>query len=150
MLDHTVLAAKKKYRLQLIVIILKNNLLYNRALDLIQEFRNIKQNNYKSQETFEQHFLRKSCITPMWIPNHWGAVWISPLCWNTGLSSKDVSPRPHPLGVSIMLTGALNTKPIKDGRAQGNHKGPGSKMTVTENSPFPKCESHSASCLFSA
>lgn len=59
MLDHTVLAAKKKYRLQLIVIILKNNLLYNRALDLIQEFRNIKQNNYKSQETFEQHFLRK-------------------------------------------------------------------------------------------
>lgn len=61
MLDHTVLAAKKKYRLQLIVIILKNNLLYNRALDLIQEFRNIKQNNYKSQETFEQHFLRKSC-----------------------------------------------------------------------------------------
>lgn len=48
MLDHTVLAAKKKYRLQLVVIILKNNLLYNRALDLIQEFRNIKQSNYKS------------------------------------------------------------------------------------------------------
>lgn len=54
------LAAKKKYRLQLTVIILKDNLLYNRALDLIQEFRNIKQNNYKNQETFEQHFLRKS------------------------------------------------------------------------------------------
>ena len=49
MLGHTVLlAAKKKYRLQLVVLILKNNLLYNRALDLIQEFRNIKQNNYKS------------------------------------------------------------------------------------------------------
>lgn len=39
---------KKKYRLQLVIIILKSNLLYNRALDLIQEFRNIKQNNYKS------------------------------------------------------------------------------------------------------
>lgn len=48
MSGHTVLAAKKKYRLQLVVLILKNNLLYNRALDLIQEFRNIKQNNYKS------------------------------------------------------------------------------------------------------
>lgn len=47
-LGHTVLAAKKEYRLQLVVIILKNNLLYNRALDLIQEFRNIKQKNYKS------------------------------------------------------------------------------------------------------
>lgn len=61
MLDNTVLAAKKKYRLRLIVIILKNHLLYNRALDLIQEFRNIKQNNYKSHGTLEQHFLRKSC-----------------------------------------------------------------------------------------
>lgn len=79
MLDHIVLAEKKKYRLQLIVIILKNNLLYNRALDLIQEFRNIKQNNYKSQETSEQHFPRKSCMTPMWIPSHWGAVWIPSL-----------------------------------------------------------------------
>lgn len=48
MVGQTVLAGKKKkYRLQLVVIILKNNLLYNRALDLIQEFRNIKQNNYK-------------------------------------------------------------------------------------------------------
>lgn len=49
-----------------------------------------------------------------------------------------------------MLREAPNTNPIKDGRGQGNRKGQGSKVAVTENLPFPKCESHSASCLFSA
>lgn len=47
-----------------------------------------------------------------------------------------------------MLPEAPNTKPIRDGRGQGNYKGP--KVAVTENLPFPKCESHSVSCLFSA
>lgn len=104
LLGRIVLAAKKKYRLQLVVIILKNNLLYNRALDLIQEFRNIKQNNYKSQEAFEQHFLRKSCqlcIIPMWIPT---VIWsemcnFSPLLdhWPVFKSCNAMTTRPRSL-----------------------------------------------------
>lgn len=58
-------SVKRDYKIQIWIWIFYECLLYNRTLDLIQEFKNIKQNYYKSRGHFNSIPCRKLPVSKM-------------------------------------------------------------------------------------